>query len=80
MTKRSVASYFKGHNFMTPDIVRRGRVGPYVYELSTGRGFGNEPIWGVTVHDTRTDTRADDLSACCFSAQEAEDKIAALKP
>ena len=36
-------------NFMTPNRVRIGKVHPDVaFELSTGRGFDNEIIYGVT--------------------------------
>ena len=42
--------YGKSKNFMTPTIVMRDVIVPnrYAVELSRGRGFDDETIWGVT--------------------------------
>lgn len=40
---------YKGHgNFMTPNSIRHGEKGDYIYEVSEGRGFTNEKIYGLT--------------------------------
>lgn len=36
-------------NFMTPDVMERGKSGSYYYELSKGTGIGGGTIYGVTV-------------------------------
>lgn len=37
-------------NFMTPTIIRYGKISSNVaYELSSGRGIGDGPLYGVTV-------------------------------
>lgn len=58
MTRTEIANRFnatfKGHkNFMTPDIVRYGKVGRLLYELSSGTGFGGDMAYGVTVIDVK---------------------------
>ena len=35
-------------NFMTPQIIERGRSGDWAWEISRGRGFEDEPIYGCT--------------------------------
>jgi hypothetical protein len=50
---------FKGKtNIMTPEVIRYGKKGEHVYELSKGEGMNREPLFGVTVLTTageRTD-------------------------
>lgn len=41
--------YGNGKNFMTPRVIRRGSTGNLFYELSSGKGFSGEKIYGVTV-------------------------------
>ena len=36
-------------NFMTPNILKYGKRGKMVWELSAGRGLAGAPIYGVTV-------------------------------
>lgn len=51
---------FKGNtNIMTPDRVKRGNM---VWEISTGTGFGGEPLYGVSVIELPATYRRD-LSA-----------------
>ena len=76
---------FKGANFMTPAVIRYGRGskdGPAAsvayYELSTGRGCSNEPIWGVTVRDAHGERFDPDPSKMFFSLAEAEAYIKML--
>ena len=76
---------FKGTNFMTPEVIRYGRGskdGPTAsvayYELSTGRGLTNEPIWGVTVRDAHGKRFDPDPSKMFFSLAEAEAFILTL--
>jgi hypothetical protein len=64
----------KGKNFMTPDVVRFGQQGDYVYELSKGEFLGDE-IYGVTVVDLRTKSKRDDLSSSFQSYEQANDYI-----
>lgn len=75
--------YQGGANFMTPRILRRGLAGAFAWELSEGRGMGNQKIWGVTVlQDNGAGhpvTKRTDLSGCYQSlgaAQEAIDNLA----
>lgn len=72
----------KGVNFMTPNIIREGKVGSLHYELSEGRGFDNQPIFGVTVVEETEGGRhaalRPDLSTVFQSKAEAEHYIASL--
>lgn len=61
----------KGTNFVTPDIIRYGCVGKYVYELSTGMLMGTR-MYGVTVV---ADGKISDLSASFISIEDAEKYI-----
>ena len=52
MTARQILRQELGDskNFMTPGIMRVGKMSRNIaYELSTGRGMDNEPIYGVTL-------------------------------
>lgn len=66
----------KGSNFMTPEILRYGRAGPFVYELATGSGIGGGAIFGVTV--VRATKHRTDLGRCFSSLSQAEDYISDL--
>jgi hypothetical protein len=54
----SASSVFKKHvqgiNVMTPFPVAYGFLGRWVYEISEGSGFKNEPMFGVTFVDRNT--------------------------
>lgn len=39
----------KGNNFMTPNVIRFGQSGDFLYELAEGTGFNREPRFGITV-------------------------------
>ena len=41
--------YFKGKNFMTPNVIRYGETDNFYYELSKGQGISGGDIYGVTV-------------------------------
>ena len=69
----------KGCNFMTPEVIRYGQQGDYVYELSRGGGFYGSPMFGVTVVDLRTDKHRTDLSECFTSLVDSEEYIADLE-
>jgi hypothetical protein len=69
---------------MTPTVLDAGKVGPYrAWELSEGRGFDNERIWGVSVVDVDPDSgetrRRTDISRCCHTRREANDLIDSLE-
>lgn len=59
-----------GGNFMTPNVLRLGKRGRFVYELSCGRGFRDDVIYGVTVVELPGVKRSD-LSRC-FSGATAK--------
>ena len=44
-----ISSYFRNKNFMTPTVVRYGETEHLIYELSLGKGFSQNTIYGVTV-------------------------------
>ena len=66
-----------GHNFMTPDLIRyQDCDNGYLIELSIGRGFDNDKIWGVTVlNSDGTRTHDTDLSQMFHSRGGAERHI-----
>jgi hypothetical protein len=47
--------YNGGKNFMTPNILETRNKGKYIYELSSGRGFENDTIYGVTILERTSD-------------------------
>lgn len=54
MTYSQIANIFArtyngAKNIMTPSVVTYGKRGNLIYEISTGRGIRDEPIYGVTV-------------------------------
>lgn len=62
---------FKGNkNFMTPNVIERGQVGNYFYELSQGTGMRSNDIFGVTVID-KNNKRVDKLSSLFDSISSA---------
>lgn len=82
-TSAMFRSVVKGSNFMTPDVLRYGFTGKYVYELSEGRGMDNQPIFGLTVVDwaVRPSERKHnrELSQLFYSREFAEAVAADLK-
>lgn len=72
------ANIFKGKNFMTPDIITYGKKGKFYYELSEGRGFNHEPIFGVTIRDENGERFDPDRSKLCHSLTEAKNYIECL--
>lgn len=46
-------------NFMTPDLIARGKRGKMIWELSTGEGFGGQSVYGVTVIELPSAKRHD---------------------
>ena len=82
---RSTAAIFHDvyngqRNFMTPSVIMYGEEGSLLWELSTGRGMRDQPIFGVTVlelHGGDVEKRGD-LSGCFQSKREALRYIAGL--
>ncbi len=67
---------FKGKNMMTPDIIKFGESGGFIFELSEGTGFNREPIFGVTVLELtegEAPKRRSDLSQMFHNLTEAKD-------
>ena len=71
--------YGDSNNFMTPWIVRRGKItAEIVFELSTGSGFlDSGPLWGVSVvvYNPRsglTDRHA--VKSQCFNSRAAAER------
>ena len=76
--------YGDSANFMTPDVLRVGLAGDdMAWELSQGRGFEGETIWGVSVvielDDGTTDRPLEPFSQLFHSRAKAEAHIQALK-
>ena len=72
---------FKGEpNFMTPKIIKRGTTKRFHWELSQGRGFNGDAIWGITVLnlDASRSPNDDGLSNMYHSKQDALDAIMEL--
>ena len=71
-------------NFMTPNVEKFGKVNCNVaYELSSGRGFENDTIYGVTLvsHNPKKGTTRSlhDVSQSFHSKNEAQSFINKLK-
>jgi hypothetical protein len=64
-------TYNGAKNFMTPNVLSYGKRGKMVYELSTGRGFRDQQIWGVTVIELPS-TKRRDLAESFDSYEEAK--------
>ena len=76
----NLAQYFEGSNFMTPDVIKYGHIdNNRVYELSTGTGFNNNEIYGVTIRTKHDAENCDDLSQMCVSLEDAERYIKDLQ-
>lgn len=63
-------AYNGAPNFLTPDVVRYGKRGKMVWELSTGLGIDRNRIYGVTVIELPS-TKRHDLSTSFDSLDAA---------
>lgn len=84
MTPREIikAEYGNSRNLMTPRRISIGALPGGAYELSSGTGIDNEPIYGVSVVRCNASdqvTRDIDDSGMFWSLEEAREHIAALK-
>ncbi len=68
----------KGKNFMTPTLVGFYYQGEYAVEISKGRGFYDDTIYGVTVVNTLTKEKEDELSHMFYSLAEAKAYVKGL--
>ena len=71
-------------NFMTPEIIERGKLDKFsAYELSRGKDFSGNYMWGVTVcsyiPETDEKIRYRNISRCFFNRSEALEYIDYLK-
>lgn len=69
--------YVKDKNLLTPNFIEYGRAGRFVYEITSGRGFNEEHIYGVTVVETGVG-HLHDLSKCFYSLKAARDYASSL--
>ena len=70
-------SHMAGPNFMTPEPVSYGYIGQqFVYEISTGTDFLNEPMWGVSVIDKETGELQREMSELVSSRDAAYEWVA----
>lgn len=67
---------FPETNFMTPEVLRYVKKGPYICELSCG-DFMREKIFGVTVI-SENGSKCDDLNSCFYSEFDAANYINGL--
>lgn len=68
----SERSPFKGHNFMTENIVITKKLENGIwFELSYGR-FVNDWIFGITLTDNKG-TDFEDVQGCCYEFKEVEE-------
>jgi len=79
--------FFKGKtNMMTPEVMKCGWIakGRRCYEISRGRGFSNERIFGVTILDIKDGVTARPdadlkLSKFCPTYSQAETYVETLR-
>jgi hypothetical protein len=70
---------FKGQkNFMTPNIVRYGKKGQYLYELSKGSGIDGGTIYGVTFLTLEGERPEERISEGGLTKYQAENLIQAV--
>jgi hypothetical protein len=63
-------------NFMTPKILERGRSGDWAYEISEGKGFTGDTIYGVTfLHWNGEKWDDSDASGLVYTLADAEERI-----
>ena len=82
--KQIINKEYKGKkNFMTPEVLSYGNISNNVaYEISTGRGFDNEKIYGLSIvklNDDGSTKRMTDHSGCFSSMYEVDKRIENLK-
>lgn len=69
-----ISKFFKGKNFITPNIIKYGATKKYYYELSKGN-FLSTTIYGITVVNKKTKEPMSNLSTPKESLSEAEKYI-----
>lgn len=62
---------FRGTNVMTPNVLGYYKLNIGYAELSTGRGFDGNKLFGVTVRPDVVLESQGKRSKCCFSKAEA---------
>ena len=75
---KEFTSVIKGKNFMTPDVNGYFISGNYICEVSHGRGFDNELIYGVTVVNGETMKAEHDLSKMFNKRKDAYNYVKVL--
>ena len=79
MMTQKLSQYFKGRNFVTPQIIGYGEKGKLAYELSRGKGiFDHNPLFGLTVVDKETRETLQDKSSVFHSADELNKAVESL--
>lgn len=67
----------KGKNFITPYVIDYYEIKNGVCELSKGRGFFSDYLYGVTV--VQNGIKNDEISTCFQEEEEAKNYINSLK-
>ena len=74
---------YESRNLMTPRIISYGKITPGIaYEVSSGTGFNNEPIWGISFAQLMKDgstIRRSDLSCMIREYNQVWEYIKNLK-
>lgn len=70
-------SVVKGSNFMTPNKISYHEIKNGAVELSSGKGFSGNTMYGVTV--VQNSKHNSDLSECFYSEIKAMEYIDSLK-
>ena len=79
--KQTFRSIVKGRNFITPKVLKYGKTGRHIYELSDGEGFKHNIMYGITVitlEDCNWKYNTD-LGKMCEDLNEATSYIKQLK-
>ena len=72
-----INEYFKGKNFITPEVIDYYQSDDYICELSSGPGiFNDKKVYGVTV--VAIDGKPNELSDMFYSLKEAKAYINSL--
>lgn len=61
----------KGRNFMTPSLVRYGKRGRMIFEVSKGKGIWSPMLYGLTIIEL-PNIKRHDLSTCFNDMAELE--------
>ena len=77
--QRTFETTLKGKNIMTPEIIEYGIRGEHIYELSSGRGFGDRVIYGITVIELATKKHDKYLSGMYDSMDKVDLALSLLK-